>query len=79
MKELYKNKDSHLKGTKLSEEHKAKIRAGSNKGQKIVFVDIMIKGHKFNRYDDAAEYFGVTGVTIRNWIKDNRHQDCYKL
>lgn len=80
-KEFYKNRDSHLKGTKLTEEHKAKIRAKSNKGKKFVFVDIMIRGKKFNRYDDAAEYFGVSGVTIRNWIRETRSQfsDCYKL
>ncbi|ADI55494.1 SegD homing endonuclease [Escherichia phage IME08] len=80
-KKFYENRDSHLKGRKLSEEHKAKIRENSNKGKKFVFVDIMIKGYRFDRYETAAEFFNVTGATIRNWIKETRPQfdDCYKL
>ncbi len=76
-KKFYKNRDSHLKGRKLSEEHKAKIRKNSNKGKKFVFVDISIKGHEFNHYDYAAEFFNVSAKTIRNWI--NERDDCFKL
>lgn len=81
MKDLYKTKSHPRTGKKHSEESKAKIRAGSNKGQKIVFVDIMIKGLKFSHYDDAAKHFNVSAKTIRNWIKETREQfaDCYKL
>lgn len=78
---FYKENGSRLKGRKLSEEHKARIKANSNKGKKFVFVDIMIKGRRFDRYENAANYFGVSGKTIRNWIKETRPQfaDCYKL
>lgn len=76
---FYEKHGSCLKGRKISEEHRAKIKANSNKGKKFVFVDIMIKGIKFTHYDDAAIHFNVSSKTIRNWIKDTKYKDCYKL
>lgn len=62
-------------GSKISLEHKAAI-SKALKGRENK-VSIVIKGIQFEYYSKAAEHFNVTGVTIRNWIKDGK-EDCYK-
>lgn len=78
MKKHFENKDSHLKGRKLSEEHKAKIIAGSNKGM-IKQVPMIINGLHFQNAHEAGAHFNVSIQSIGNWIRDIRKSDCYKI
>lgn len=73
--EAYRGSRMDRTGPKISAEHKAAI-SKALKGRENK-VSIVIKGIQFEYYSKAAEYFNVTGATIRNWIKVGK-EDCYK-
>jgi group I intron endonuclease len=68
-------------GRKLSEEAKAKIRANHPKSLKVKVLNIETNmTMEFLSTYQAAEYFGVSRVTISNYIKNQKlYKNQYKI
>ncbi len=76
VKKYLETHQHHNKNKPISDSHRKAI-SEKLKGIKKL-IKISIKGKTFDNPDFAAEHFGVSPKTIRNWINSDKHPDCFK-